>query len=312
MTRAVCDQTRGIMRILVTGNEGQVVRSLAERTAADPGISMTALGRPGLDLARPETIADALTEIEFDLVVNAAAYTAVDRAETEPDLARKVNCDGAEALARVAAQRGVPIIHISTDYVFNGLKPGPWREDDIPDPLSVYGKSKLAGELAVLAANTKAVVLRTAWVYSPFGNNFLKTMLRLAETRQQISVVSDQTGAPTSALDIADGIISVARNLLASPDDANLYGVFHMTAGADEAGPTWADFAENIFAASTILHGPAAEVLRIPTAQYPTPAARPQNSLLDCSKLLARHNVQLPPWRASVENCVRRVLAARD
>lgn len=297
------------MRILVTGTEGQLVCSLVERAGSNPDVIVKTLGRPGLDLARPHTVANVLEGIDFDIVVNAAAYTAVDQAESEAALAQTVNCDGAEAVARVAAQRGAPVIQISTDYVFDGAKQGAWNEDDAPDPLSVYGKSKLAGEMAVLATNPKSVVLRTAWVYSPFGKNFLKTMLKLAETRSQLSVVADQTGAPTCALDIADGIISVARNLCARPDDPALYGVFHMTANVDGPSPTWADFAEKIFSSSRALNGPAADVLRIGTAQYPTPAARPQNSLLDCARLHSAHNVRLPLWHKPVSDVVRRLLA---
>lgn len=296
------------MRILVTGTKGQLVSSLIERGQEASDLDVQVMGRPELDLAHPETISSALGNLEFDAIVNAAAYTAVDQAETEPALAHAINCDAAGAIARVAAQRGVPIIQVSTDYVFNGQKDGAWREDDVTDPLSVYGKTKLAGERAVLAATPKAVILRTAWVYSPFGNNFVKTMLRLAKSRPQISVVADQTGAPTNALDIADGILAVARNLDARPDDASLYGVFHMTSSVDGEAPTWADFASQIFSASKDLGGPSADVGRITTAEYPTPAARPRNSLLDCRKLEAGHGVRLPNWDQPVEDAIRRIL----
>lgn len=296
------------MRILVTGTEGQLVRSLMERAEAFEGVSVFAMGRPDLDLARPHAIAAALASVDCDVIVNAAAYTAVDQAESEPSLAQTINCDGAEAVAMAAARANIPIIQISTDYVFNGQKDGAWTEDDSPDPISVYGKTKLAGEMAVQAAAPKAVILRTAWVYSPFGKNFAKTMLRLAETRDELSVVADQTGAPTSALDIADGVIAVARHLLARPDDHALHGVFHMTATAGETTPTWADFAEEIFNASRALGGPNAHVLRITTAEYPTPAARPRNSLLNCNRLYQAHGVQLPAWEKPVPTVVSRIL----
>ncbi|MGV2979691.1 dTDP-4-dehydrorhamnose reductase [Camelimonas sp. ID_303_24] len=297
------------MRILVTGTEGQLARSLLERAEAANDLSVVAMGRPDLDLTRPHAIAGALTGIDCDVIVNAAAYTAVDQAESEPELALAVNCDGAEAVAQAAALAGIPFIQISTDYVFNGQKDGAWTEDDSPDPLSVYGKTKLAGEMAVQAAAPRSVILRTAWVYSPFGKNFAKTMLRLAETRDELSVVADQTGAPTSALDIADGVIAVARNLVAHPDDTKLHGVFHMTAAAGGAAPTWGDFAEQIFMASRELGGPSARVRRITTAEYPTPAARPRNSLLDCTRLQQAHGVSLPSWQKPVMDVVRRVLA---
>jgi len=297
------------MRILVTGTEGQLARSLLERAQGANDLSVFAMGRPDLDLMRPHTIAGALAGVDCDVIVNAAAYTAVDQAESEPDIAQAVNCDGAEALARAAAGANVPFIQISTDYVFNGQKDGAWTEDDSPDPLSVYGKTKLAGEMAVQAAAPKAVILRTAWVYSPFGKNFAKTMLRLAESRDELSVVSDQTGAPTSALDIADGVLAVARNLVARADDPALHGVFHMTATAGGTAPTWADFAEQIFSASRDVGGPSAQVRRITTAEYPTPAARPRNSLLDCTRLEQAHGVRLPFWEKPVANIVRRILA---
>ncbi|GHE54889.1 NAD(P)-dependent oxidoreductase [Camelimonas fluminis] len=298
------------MRILVTGTEGQLVRSLLERAkVADDDLSVIAMGRPDLDLTRPHAIASALARVDCDVIVNAAAYTAVDQAESEPGVAQTVNCDGAEAVAQAAARANIPFIQISTDYVFNGQKAGAWTEDDSPDPLSVYGKTKLAGEMAVQAATPKAVILRTAWVYSPFGKNFVRTMLRLAESRDELSVVADQTGAPTSALDIADGVIAVARHLVAHPDDRALHGVFHMTATAGSTAPTWADFAEQIFGASRDLGGPSAQVRRITTAEYPTPAARPRNSLLDCTRLEQAHGVRLPFWEKPVADIVRRILA---
>lgn len=296
------------MRLLVTGTRGQVVTALLERAAAAGDVDVIALGRPELDLAEPEQAARAIAAQDFDVLVNAAAHTAVDRAESEPKLAHRINCDGAAAAARAAASRGAPIIQLSTDYVFNGRKNGAWTEDDPADPLSAYGRSKLAGEQAVLAGNPNAVILRTAWVYSPFGANFARTMLRLAQTRDAVSVVSDQTGTPTNALDIADGVIAVARNLLREPQRRELYGVFHLSARPGDVPPTWADFAEEVFAASRRFGGPCAQVRRITTAEYPTPAARPANSLLDCSRLARVHGVVPPEWKASVPETVRRIL----
>jgi dTDP-4-dehydrorhamnose reductase len=199
----------------------------------------------------------------------------------------------------------VPLIHLSTDYVFDGSKSSPYLEDDAPNPTGIYGSSKLAGEQAVLAEHDGSVILRTAWVYSPFGANFVKTMLRLAGDRNEIGVVSDQRGNPTSALDIADGIIAVAANLLAGSDPAQR-GIFHMTATADAS---WAEVAEAIFAVSANSGGPTAFVRPITTADYPTPAKRPANSCLDCAKLERVHGVRLPSWRSSLPQIVKRLVS---
>jgi dTDP-4-dehydrorhamnose reductase len=292
------------LRMLVTGSEGQVARALAERGPGQ-GIAVTLIGRPALDLADPASVHDALRQTGGDVVVNAAAYTAVDQAEMEPDLASAINDRGAGAVAEAAAALGIPVIQLSTDYVFDGSAERPYSETDPVAPLGTYGRSKLAGERAVAAANANHAILRTAWVYSPFGKNFVKTMLRLAQDREEVAVVADQHGSPTGALDIADGIIAVGRNLLERPGDASLRGVFHMT-GAGETN--WAGFASDIFAASARLGGPGARVRPIATADYPTPAKRPANSRLDCTKLASVHGVSLPSWQPSVEACVKRLL----
>jgi len=294
------------MRIVVTGREGQVVRSLMERGAI-AGHDVVSLGRPQLDLAgSAQGIAEALRRAAPDLIVSAAAYTAVDKAEQEPDLARAVNEEGAHAVALAASELGVPLIHLSTDYVFDGAKSAPYVETDDTGPTGVYGATKLAGERAVLAAQPDCAILRTAWVYSPFGANFVKTMLRLARDRDEVGVVADQRGNPTSALDIADAILAVAANLT-DRDDPALRGTFHMTAAGDAS---WAEFADAIFAASARLGGPSAAVKAIATSDYPTPAKRPANSRLDSSKLDRAHGVRLPDWRDSLPNVVRRLLEA--
>ena len=293
------------MRIVVTGGpDGQVLLSLAERGGA-AGHDIVALGRPELDLmGDEEAIVRAIEQARPDVVVSAAAYTAVDKAESERDLAFAINARGAGAVAKAAEQLGVPVIHISTDYVFDGSKPAPYVESDVPNPVSVYGASKLAGEEAVLAATPNAAILRTAWVYSPFNANFVKTMLRLASDRDEVGVVADQRGNPTSALDIAKAILAVAANLVAS-DKPDLRGVFHMT-GQGEG--SWADFAEHIFATSAAAGGPTASVRRISTTDYPTPARRPANSRLDSSKLHETHKVRLSDWRSSTREVVRRLV----
>ena len=293
-----------LFRLAVTGRDGQVVRALLERGEAS-GVTVMALGRPDLDLAQPETVAAALRAAAPDAIVNAAAYTAVDKAESEPGLALAVNGAGAGAVAQAAAELRVPILQLSTDYVFDGSADRPYREDDPVGPLGAYGRSKLAGEEAVAAVGADYVILRTAWVYSPFGANFVKTMLRVAATRPAVSVVADQHGCPTAAHDIADALLAVARNLVEKPDEPALRGVFHMT-GSGEA--TWAEFAEAIFAISAELAGPKASVTPITTADYPTPARRPKNSRLDGSKLARVHGVTLPAWRTSLQGCVSRLI----
>ena len=292
------------MRLIVTGTQGQVARALIERGAAE-NIEIVAVGRPSLDLADPDGVEKALAEVEGDAIINAAAYTAVDKAESEEKLATRINGAGAGAVARVAAVRGLPLLHLSTDYVFDGSSERPYREEDEVGPIGAYGRSKLAGERAVLAAHSRAAIFRTAWVYSPFGANFVKTMLRLGETRAELSVVADQRGAPTSALDIADALIAVARKTLAQPDNADLSGVFHMT-GAGEA--VWADFAEEIFAEAERHGRNPVNVRRIAAKDYPTPARRPANSRLSNEKLKRVFGVALPEWRLSTRACVARLL----
>ncbi|MGO4351288.1 dTDP-4-dehydrorhamnose reductase [Rhizobium sp. RAF36] len=290
------------MRIAVTGREGQVARSLL--ATAPSGIEVITIGRPELDLANPASVLPALAAAQPDVIVSAAAYTAVDKAESEPESAFAVNAAGAGAVSEAAAKLGIPVIHLSTDYVFSGEKLAPYVETDPTGPISVYGSTKLEGELRVAAGNTDHVILRTAWVYSPFGANFVKTMLRLAETRDELRVVADQRGCPTSALDIADAILAIAARLKADPDPA-LRGTFHLT-GTGEA--TWADFATEIFAQSRALGGNSATVTPITTAEYPTPARRPANSRLSGDKLAATYGIRLPGWKSSTEIAVKAIL----
>lgn len=294
------------MRIAVTGKAGQVVTSLVERGSA-AGHAVIALGRPDLDLTDPVSVVHALEAAAPDAIVSAAAYTAVDRAESESGLAHAVNGAGAWAVAQTAHKLGVPLVHVSTDYVFDGTLDRPYVESDPTGPTGVYGASKLAGELAVLAAHgDNSAIVRVAWVYSPFGVNFVKTMLRLAADRDEVGVVADQVGNPTSALDIADGIIQVAANLVAD-SGLDLRGVFHMTAQGEAS---WADFAEAIFSASAARGGPSARVRRITAADYPTPATRPANSRLDCGWIARVHGVALPEWRRSLESVIARLQPA--
>lgn len=291
------------LRLVVTGSQGQVVRALLER-GPHLEVEVVALGRPQLDLQHPEKIFAALEAAKPDVVVSAAAYTAVDLAESHPAEAHAVNAIGAGEVARAAASLRAPVVHLSTDYVFDGALGRPYREDDPTCPIGEYGRSKLAGEQAVASANPDHAILRTAWVYSPFGKNFVRTMLNLAATREEIAVVADQHGAPTSAHDIADSVIKVARNLKTSTATARR-GIFHMTAQGEV---TWAEFAEAIFALSREAGGPFARVKPIPTSAYPTPARRPANSRLDNAKLAREHGLALPHWREALVVCMARLV----
>ena len=296
------------MRIVVTGGpEGQVLKSLLEQGRA-AGHDIAPLGRPELDLAADASeISAALAAARPEAVVSAAAYTAVDKAEDEPDLAFAINARGAGAIARAASGLGVPLVHLSTDYVFNGSKTAPYTEEDATDPLSVYGASKLAGEEAVLAEHSGAAIIRTAWVYSPFSANFVKTMLHVATGRDEISVVADQHGNPTSAIDIADAILEILPRLRTS-SDPQLSGIFHMT-GQGET--TWAGFAETIFRVSSAHGGATATVRPIRTLDYPTKAIRPANSCLDNSKLADTYGLRLPAWQHSLARVVARLVPAQ-
>ena len=297
-----------MMRVLVTGRSGQVVTALAERAGLH-GAEIVAVGRPELDLTDPRTIEAALTGAAPDLIVSAAAYTAVDRAESEEALAHTVNAVAAGEIARVAGKLGLPVVHLSTDYVFEGSGTRPHAEEDETGPLGVYGRTKLAGEQAVRAGSPDHVILRTSWVYSPFGGNFVRTMLRLAADRPQLRVVDDQFGAPTSALDIADAVLTIAARLHANRNDPDLRGTYHLS-GSGEAN--WAEFAREIFMLSGKLGGPVAAVQGIPTSEYPTPARRPLNSRLSTQKLEAVYGIVLPDWRASTREVVARLLIGSD
>ena len=296
------------MRIAVTGREGQVARSLAE-VGPGRGHEIILLGRPTLDLMDPATIGPAIRAATPEVVINAGAYTAVDRAETEPEVAEAVNGRGAGVVAEVARELGVPVLQVSTDYVFDGAKPTPYVEHDPTGPLGAYGRSKLLGEHLVAEANPRHAILRTAWVYAPFGANFVRTMLRLAATRDEVGVVADQHGCPTSALDIAATLLGVAERMVAGPAKTSPSGIFHMAA---RGAAVWADVAEATFAASAARGGPTARVKRITTAEFPTPARRPSNSRLDGGKLERVFGIVLPDWRISLEAVVERLLREAD
>jgi dTDP-4-dehydrorhamnose reductase len=297
----------GAVRVLVTGSDGQVARSLGVCAAAEPEVELVSIGRPQFDLLDPETVRSTILTARPDVVVSAAAYTAVDQAEDEPELAFAVNAKGAGAVASAAAEAGAAVIHLSTDYVFSGDSRDEYAETDAPDPQSVYGRSKLEGEKAVQAGNPRHVILRTAWVYSPFGRNFVKTMLGLASQRDHVRVVADQWGNPTSAADIAEGVLRVAKAVAAGGRPEH-HGIFHL---AGEGSTSWAGLARHVLATSASLGGPTAEVEEIATADYPTKARRPRNSRLSCEKLLAVYGWRPPPWQGRCQAVVARLVGER-
>lgn len=287
------------MRIVVTGKNGQVVQSLLAK--ADDGFEIIALGRPELDLATPETIYSALAAVQPDLVVSAAAYTAVDIAEDEPDKAFAINAIGAEAVANATRMLNIPIIHISTDYVFDGSNPAPYKETDLPNPQNVYGVSKLEGERLVAEANPRHIILRTSWVYSPYGNNFLKTMLRLAKNQSELKIVSDQFGNPTSALEIASAIFHLLKNNNLN-DDFKLWGIYNFT-GKETCN--WSCFAKLIFEQYSKNNDVNIKVIDILSEDYVTKAKRPLNSALSIDKFINTFNYN----HLSMRECVAIVLS---
>jgi len=295
------------MRLCVTGTKGQISRAL--QAVRSPRCDVVAVGRPECDLADAASVFAAIAATRPDVVVNAAAYTAVDRAEAERDEAFRINDAGAGHVAAAAATLGVPLLHVSTDYVFDGHKETPYREDDPVGPTSVYGASKRAGEERVLAAHPKAVVLRTSWVFAAEGTNFLRTMLRLAEDRDRVRVVSDQFGAPTYAPDFAEACAAISAHVVSDPHNADLFGIFHMSGGGDTS---WAGFASAIFESARARSVKAAAVEPIATSDYPTAAARPANSRLDCARLAEVHGVRLPHWADAMNRCLDRIAPRND
>lgn len=273
------------MKILVTGRDGQVGHELVR--SLDPLGEVTALGREAMDLADPDSIRHAIATLKPEIIVSAAAYTAVDRAEDEPELARAVNAKGPGVLAEEARRLGALLLHYSTDYVFDGEKSGPYAESDPTNPLSAYGAMKLEGEHHIVASGCRHLILRTSWVYSERGRNFLLTMRRLAAERPELRVVDDQYGAPTSAPAIADATNSIIRQILQNRGEE---GLFHLTAGGRTS---WYEFARLIVAR---LGSKQAPVHPISSDQYPTAARRPRNSCLCNEKLRRVFGIQLDPW----------------
>lgn len=286
------------MTVLVAGRSGQVARALLNQ-AKLAEVALVAIGRPELDLTDEASIERILERVAPSVIINAAAYTAVDRAEEEPDEAWRINADAAGVLARAAYNYGAPIVHLSTDYVFSGAQDAPYREEDDTGPMNTYGESKLEGERLVLQANPRSIVVRTAWVFDGHGANFVRKMLRLACANEEISVVSDQVGSPTYAEDLARALLSIAL--------APKYtGIYHCVGGGET---TWFGFAHAIFTQALARGGPSASVKPVQSEGYPTRVRRPANSRLNCDKIAADYGVQLRPWDAALSECLDHIAA---
>ena len=291
------NRTATPLKILISGKTGQVAVEL-QKQLGDVA-ELIVLGRDELDLSQPEQIRAQVRAHRPDLIINAGAHTAVDQAESEPDLAFAINGTAPGVFAEEAKALGIPLIHYSTDYVFDGSKPGPYTEDDPTGPLGVYGKSKLAGEQAITAVGGQHLILRTSWVYSTHGKNFLLTMQRLLPEKTELRVVADQIGAPTWAGTIARSTRALIERWQAG--QAGAWGVYHLTAAGETS---WFGFTQAIAEHLTAQGKTCATLEPIPASAYPTPAARPQNSRLDCSRLAREWQVSQPDWRAALDECV--------
>ncbi len=292
-------------RILIVGYAGQVGAEL-QRSFSDAG-EIICHDRDTVDLAVPDQVRAMVRRAAPEIILNAAAYTAVDRAESEPEAAMAVNARAPGILAEEALRSGALLVHYSTDYVFDGTKAGPWIETDTPGPLNVYGASKLAGEEAIQQAGGKYLIFRTSWVYGPHGNNFLLTMLRLSRERESLDIVDDQFGAPTSSIELAGTTNAIVNGVLAGRygSAVNWAGLYHMTCSGSTS---WCGFARAIFArADSLLQGKVPAVRPIPSAEYSTPAMRPQNSVLSNEKLATRFGVRLAPWETALDAVLTRL-----
>ncbi len=287
--------------ILITGAGGQVGRELLAWQEALPAFRLLAPPRAELDLTDADSIRRTLSAGDIDYCINCAAYTAVDRAEEEPEQARLVNAAGAGLLARACAEAGVPLLHLSTDYVYHNQLNRPLREDDPTTPRGVYARTKLEGDRLVLAGHPRSLIIRTSWVYSPFGHNFVKTMLRLGRERPVVRVVYDQIGAPTYARDLARALLTIVERAEAGQAPADAWGqVYHY---ANEGVCSWYDFAMAIFERCCI----QCPVEPIESVDFPTPAPRPPFSVLNKDKIKDRFQLQIPHWRDSLQDCLERL-----
>ena len=292
--------------ILLTGGTGQVGRSILSQVQAhhEP---FFAPSRSELDLSDPQSLQRVLESRNWTAIINAGAYTAVDQAESEPLLAEAINANAPAIMARFCKEHAIPLIHFSTDYVFAGDASLPYHEDAGTAPLGVYGTSKLAGEQTILASHARAVILRTSWVVSPYGKNFIKTMLRLAQDRDEIRVVADQYGCPTGAQDLASVVLSILPRLMSDQNAPT--GIYHC---CNQGETTWAGLARMVIEASAGLGGPKARIIDISTADYPTPAQRPHYSRLSCDRLQKDWEITLRAWQPMVADIVAALLHEKE
>lgn len=281
-------------RILITGANGQLGNALRLELAGDPNIDAVYTDVEDLDITNAEAVENFLRDNAIEMMVNCAAYTAVDRAESDELRAAAINTEAVGIIGQAAGRLGIRVIHISTDYVFSGESYRPYEEKDEPFPQSIYGRTKLEGEGLLTSFCKDAVIIRTAWLYSEFGNNFVKTMLRLAGEREELGVVSDQIGTPTYAGDLAAAIHAVIRSDEWKP------GIYHFT---DEGVASWYDFAKSIFE----IAGKDIRVKPLLTSEYPTAARRPMYSVLSKNKIKRTYNIEIPYWRESLEKCIGRL-----
>lgn len=295
------------MRILVTGWHSQIARALVELAPSDPAVTALSVAQPARDLLRPSGISGTMMAVRPDVIVNAAAWTQVDRAERERGQAFAENRGGAEGIAKIAAERGIPVIHMSSVYVFDGTKPAPYTEDDRPNPTSVYGRTRLAGERAIVAANPRHVILRTGWVYSEHGANFVRRMLRAGRTAGPVEVVDDQRGSPTYARHLAAAVLAVAACIVRDGDDTP-WGVYHAAASGEAS---WYELARKVFEISHGLGGPSAAVMATSGRAHATSAPRLANACLDCTRLHDVLGVNLPHWTQGLAACVGNLVAGR-
>jgi dTDP-4-dehydrorhamnose reductase len=298
-------------RVLLLGSNGQLGTEL--RALLEGQCELHALTREQADFSQPEQLRGIVSSLQPAIILNAAAYTAVDKAESEPELAELVNTRSPAVLADEAARYGGLLVHYSTDYVFDGSKSSPWVEDDPTGPLNVYGSTKLAGERAIAAVGGSYLIFRTSWVFAPHGKNFLLTILRLAKERDRLTIVADQHGAPTSALAIARATLEVLESLGPSRKEAPspCSGAYHMTCAGET---TWQGFSQAIVdeaAAADLLGGRHPEIAPISSADYPTPAKRPTNSVMDNGKLLREFGVSLPHWREALGEAMLKLCPAK-
>jgi dTDP-4-dehydrorhamnose reductase len=288
------------LNILLFGTTGQLGREIL-RLSPQQGVTLQAYSSSEANFLNPDHLAQIIGEVpQADVVINAAAYTAVDKAESEPTIAARINGEAVGAIAAACAKRGARLIHVSTDYVYDGEKPAPYVEGDLTNPLNTYGRTKLQGETAIRESGVEHVILRTSWIYSPYGSNFAKTMLRLGGERPALRVVADQHGAPTSAAELASAIFTIAKQMR----DGRQLGTFHFAAAGET---TWHGFAEAIFDIAQSRTGKRPKLIPIPASEYPTPARRPHNSRLNCEKLRSVFGISPLDWQDGLKAVLSRL-----